>query len=412
MQDAWTAFTETGAKVIDRTVQLIQSGQNWAANAWDVFKNTGEKFVKRTIQVVQSSKNWVKNAWDVFHNTGEKTIKRAVQAVKGSWNASAWDIFHNVTAKTIKRAVQAVKGSWSDKAWDIFKNTSDKFVKRTMQLGKSSVNWNDKAWDVFHNTGEKFVKRTIQVVKSRLNWTKEAWEVFHNTADATIKRTIKVTLSVLSGAKDKILEWLGLEKEGGIYTVGIGWKNIAQYASGGLPSHGTMFVAGESGAETVGHIHGRTEVLNQSQMAAVMYSSVLAAVSPVIGYMKECTNAIITNIGSELNYLKFMSGQLYDINLLSNSLSTNVGNIVTGKIVPNNFNSTDMNNLNQTLDKLSTMLYDTRSNAVTRDELVSVLTTMFTRYMNFSCYIGDEDIARHANNGNARLEMRFNPVAR
>ena len=33
---------------------------------------------------------------------------------------------------------------------------------------------------------------------------------------------------------------------------------------GGVPSHGTMFVAGETGAEIVGHINGKTEVLNQS----------------------------------------------------------------------------------------------------------------------------------------------------
>ena len=29
----------------------------------------------------------------------------------------------------------------------------------------------------------------------------------------------------------------------------------------GAPSHGTMFVAGETGAEIVGHINGKTEVL-------------------------------------------------------------------------------------------------------------------------------------------------------
>ena len=50
-----------------------------------------------------------------------------------------------------------------------------------------------------------------------------------------------------------------------------------------MPSHGTHFVAGENGAEVVGHIGGRTEVLNQSQLASTMYSAVVAAMTQVYG---------------------------------------------------------------------------------------------------------------------------------
>ena len=57
------------------------------------------------------------------------------------------------------------------------------------------------------------------------------------------------------------------------------WHNIPQYASGGLPSHGTMFMAGEAGAEVVGHVGGRTEVLNESQLASTMYSAVSSAMA-------------------------------------------------------------------------------------------------------------------------------------
>lgn len=64
---------------------------------------------------------------------------------------------------------------------------------------------------------------------------------------------------------------------GGAYYGG-SWHSIPQYASGGRP-HGTMFWAGEAGPEVVGHVGGRTEVLNQSQLAATMYASVSAALS-------------------------------------------------------------------------------------------------------------------------------------
>ncbi len=74
----------------------------------------------------------------------------------------------------------------------------------------------------------------------------------------------------------------GRKANGGIYSNG-SWKNIPQYANGGTPSHGTMFVAGEAGAEIVGHINGKTEVLNQSQIASAIYSAVYSAMSQFNG---------------------------------------------------------------------------------------------------------------------------------
>lgn len=59
---------------------------------------------------------------------------------------------------------------------------------------------------------------------------------------------------------------------GGAY-YGNSWHSIPQYANGGRV-HGSMFIAGEAGAELVGHVGGRTEVLNQSQLAATMYAAV------------------------------------------------------------------------------------------------------------------------------------------
>lgn len=52
-----------------------------------------------------------------------------------------------------------------------------------------------------------------------------------------------------------------------------------QYASGGFPAIGTMFIAGERGAEYVGDIGGRTGVMNTDQMAAAIYTAMNAALA-------------------------------------------------------------------------------------------------------------------------------------
>ena len=52
------------------------------------------------------------------------------------------------------------------------------------------------------------------------------------------------------------------------------WNGIPKYAGGTSRAHGTLFAAGEAGPEIVGHIGGRTEVLNQSQLAQTMRGAV------------------------------------------------------------------------------------------------------------------------------------------
>ena len=83
------------------------------------------------------------------------------------------------------------------------------------------------------------------------------------------------------------------------------WKSIPMYANGTANAglHGSMFVAGENGAEMVGHINGQTEVLNRSQIAMAMKSAVISGMSQFTGYwrnmnsqMAVCANAIIHSI--------------------------------------------------------------------------------------------------------------------
>lgn len=55
--------------------------------------------------------------------------------------------------------------------------------------------------------------------------------------------------------------------------------NIQKYASGGFPAMGTMFIAGERGAEYVGDIGGRTGVMNTEQMERALYRAIVSALT-------------------------------------------------------------------------------------------------------------------------------------
>lgn len=95
----------------------------------------------------------------------------------------------------------------------------------------------------------------------------------------------------------------GWQAKGGIFSNGK-WKPIQMYAGGGYPSHGTIFGAGEAGPEIVGHINGRTEVLNESQLANVMYASVQQANSETNALLRQQNSILIDILQKEtgINY--------------------------------------------------------------------------------------------------------------
>ncbi len=82
------------------------------------------------------------------------------------------------------------------------------------------------------------------------------------------------------------------------------WNSVQKYADGTPRAHGTMFVAGEAGPEVVGHVNGRTEVLNKSQIAEAIRSAVLSAMEGAINSLcsflsqrlADCANAVISAI--------------------------------------------------------------------------------------------------------------------
>lgn len=107
-----------------------------------------------------------------------------------------------------------------------------------------------------------------------------------------LARSINAGISKINKIPGVNIGTLPTLEKGGVYKNGV-WKKIAQYASGGSPTHGTLFAAGEAGPEIVGHIGSRTEVLNQSQLASVMYSAVGSAIKgTVYPYLKKISEAV------------------------------------------------------------------------------------------------------------------------
>ena len=121
------------------------------------------------------------------------------------------------------------------------------------------------------------------------NFVSGAWASWLGYDDKTLKANAAMTNPYWSNGTPTMTVYADLQYTGGVrgYARASGgayyggsWHDIPQAASGGK-FHGTLFWAGENGAEVVGHAGGRTEVLNRSQLAATMYAAVHSAMNGI-----------------------------------------------------------------------------------------------------------------------------------
>jgi hypothetical protein len=193
-------------------------------------------------------------------------------AMEKSWKVKAlkWLGLDNLSA-TISMAMEK---SWKVKAleWlglNDLKSTVKMSMKKTWKT--SALSW-----------------LGLSNLKSKVKMSMEkTWKTSALSWLGLSNLTAKVKVKLEKGSPNKISvsqsgdSWeLKVNKKGGIFSNGF-WENIPQYAGGTTNAHGSMFLAGEAGPELVGHLGGRTEVLNQSQLAATMFSAVRAAMGGV-----------------------------------------------------------------------------------------------------------------------------------
>lgn len=233
-------------------------------------------------------KNWIGNI---------PTLSQAIKLIKSGWTTvKNW--IGNIPV--LSQGIQLLKSGWTTvKGWI----GNIPVISQGISLIKSG--WTSvKNW-----IGSHTVSVGISLFKS--GWS---------SLSSWIGNKVSVGVSLFKDGWSSIKKFFGLSSGG--YDTGHGfkmfesggyinggksgfWKSIPMYANGTANAglHGSMFVAGENGAEMVGHINGQTEVLNRSQIAQAMKSAVVAGMSQFTGYWRNmnsqmaiCSNAIIRSI--------------------------------------------------------------------------------------------------------------------
>ena len=178
------------------------------------------------------------------------------------------------TFRTVSMIGQIVKRTWkNDSYYEAFrtvlmigqigsKQYSNPTVQKSFEIANLVANIAGRTF------GNDYIQKVLTNPDMTANITNVTGVPSKFYADLVISEVDTGAQAVLDIAN--IAKRLGGGKAAGGAFYGGKWHDIAQYATGGVPNHGSLFMAGEAGAEIVGHVGGRTEVLNQSQIASTI----------------------------------------------------------------------------------------------------------------------------------------------
>ena len=116
------------------------------------------------------------------------------------------------------------------------------------------------------------------------------------------------------------------------------WDSIPKYENGVAGLHGSMFLAGENGAEMVGHVNGQTEVLNQSQISVAMTNAVIQGMAQFTSYWDRIDNKIGVGANEIIKSILTSANMLMSVNNIRPVYSENqllFANVSTDKAMQN-----------------------------------------------------------------------------
>lgn len=211
-----------------------------------------------------------------------------------TWEALKADKKGKIPEKTL-----AINGKGdSDSVFKKVGKVLDEFAGKNKLTKSAQLNVDGKQTDEFEESTSAFNRYGGQTKTATLKAEGKPETSFKKIAGA-----LKAAYSGQWSTVASILTYFG-EKGGAFY--GGAWHGIPQFATGGVPTRGTVFVAGEKAgnSEIVGNIGGRTEILNQSQMASVMYDAVLRGMVQALSVTGNATEVHVHLDGDARNLFR------------------------------------------------------------------------------------------------------------
>ena len=314
----WANETKDGLKV-ETLVKLTKDG-------WSTVSGWVGKIPPRKQAI-----GLKKEGWDTVSNWIGKipTIDQTIELAKSGWSSvkewvgdiptlpqrinltkQGWDTVNNWVGHipTLSQAISLIKSGWeSVQGW----------IGQLPVIGQY-ISLEKKGWSSVRDW------IGTSAIDIRVNLVKGMWEGV-TSGLSNLGENLNRKLSTSEGepiraGKTKKLKNAGAHATGGIITAHA-WKHMPKYAGGTNRAHGSMFVAGESGAELVGHINGRTEVINRFQLAGIMRDSITSGMAQFGGYWRALSRDVISGTNAIVNALNMNAASVSENMVLATATS-------------------------------------------------------------------------------------------
>ena len=313
--------------------------------------------------------------------------KAVTNGIRGGINA----IWYSEITQNVRGKIVDVKNQFIDYAEDWKK--AGQAVTSGIKGGLNSI-WNS---DIVQNVRGKIVDIKNQFIDYAEDWKKAGQSIVTGVKSGVSDKYSELTTKVgelVADVKDKFdIDWTSIGEDicSGIKDgIKNGWDWVTTKAK-------ELAEAAKQAAEDKLEINSPSKVF-RDRIGEAIPEGMAVGIEENAGL---ATNAV-SKLAKEVSAMKMPEIELPDVVL---------PDIAMGKILPYEIQY-NMDNVNESIKTLiDTLKYNQLQNPVTKDNLVEVLNailpTMLQRYVSF--YIGDEQIARHANAGNSKLDYRFNP---
>lgn len=260
--------------------------------------------VKKKIGVTKT-KSWASGiaAWIKGKGNWGGSVKKEIGVSKSKdWNIGGiakW-IIRNYMGGKVAKPIDLKKNGWSKVSSWVKKSIGDP-VGAAVKLAKKDWETVGKWVGSKDNRGGA-VDAYVKLAKSGWGKSVAGW-VKDNSKSEEVIVTVKLKKKGARGAAGggiftkRDFTFLA---NGGVITDSI-WKATPKYAGGTNNAHGSMFIAGEAGAELVGHINGRTEVMNRFQLASVMEHAIVVGMSRFTQFWSELSKNVVLCANGVIN---------------------------------------------------------------------------------------------------------------
>ena len=373
--DAGKKWENIKTTIAGKTFEIVQNTAIKFAN----IKNEAETKFNSAKKIIKDNVSDIKTAFDTDFATGVQTVIGKISdfygAVLGDFVAGVTEIGKQMGIVredlNVQQLIEDVKTEFTSLPGKIVDAVGD-----VGHIGKGIID--DIISGLKENVGD--VATWFNNLGTNIkDWIKNAVQDVINIPGNVVDGAINGVVNVANNIKDFLLTGV--------------------YARGGFPTKGQLFIARESGPEMVGKMGNDNAVANNMQIIEGIKNGVLQGLSSVMSY--------ISHMASSMDRTSHSVDQLHELNnnlaLFSQQIMPPL--VAQGKLLP--ATQTLVGRMTSNLEDIRDTLDYQSADTISRDELRTLLIDIARNYISTSFYMGDEQVARHANNGNIKLSRIY-----